>query len=78
MSKIRAKFQCHEVSKLRHWDASGRFLYSAKFSAVTNGSEENKAFFAATPNGSLTLGCFLPDAFEPGKEYFLEITPADA
>ena len=44
------------------------------------GSEENKAFWDATPTGSLQLGIVNRDAwglFELGKCYYLDFTPAD-
>jgi len=39
-------------------------------------SDENKSFFAATPSGKLELGQFLEDAFEPGKQYYVDISLA--
>lgn len=77
MSTVRAKFVCNEVSKKKHWDSSDRFLHEAKLSPVTTGSDENKEFFAASPSGSIQLGSFLPDAFEPGKEYYIDFTLAE-
>ena len=44
------------------------------------GSEENKAFWDATPTGSLQLGVVNQDAwscFELGKDYYLDFTPAE-
>ena len=44
------------------------------------GSEENKAFWDATPTGSLQLGVVNQDAwkqFELGKSYYLDFTPAE-
>lgn len=73
---VRAKFTCTSVSKSKHWDGTGRFLHTATFNPVMTGSEENKKFFAATPIGSIQLGSFLEDAFEPGKEYVVDFTPA--
>ena len=43
------------------------------------GSDENKAFWDATPSGSLQLGVVNPEAwkeFELGKEYYLDFMPA--
>lgn len=73
---MRAKFYCNSVTKSLHWDGTKRNLFTAKFNPVMSGSNENKQFFAATPSGSLELGQFLPDAFEPGKEYYVDFTPA--
>ena len=72
---IRCKFFCSGVTKT--WDNyTKRFLYTAEFFAVTDGSPENKAFWAATPSGSLKVCSVLPDAFGPGKEYYIDISPA--
>ena len=74
---IRCKYVCQKVAKSRHWDRSGkRFLYEAEFSAVTDGSEENKKFFEYTPTGSLTVGTYKEDHFEPGKSYYIDIPEA--
>jgi hypothetical protein len=42
---------------------------------------ENKAFWDATPSGSLQLGVVNPEAwkhFELNKEYYLDFTPVEA
>lgn len=77
MATTRCKFQCQSVTKTLHWDRSGKFLHTAKFSAVTDGSDENKQFFAATPSGSIEVGTYVPDVFEVGKAYYVDLTPAD-
>jgi len=74
---VRTKFVCSEVTKQQHWDKSKGFLYRAKFYAVHDGSEENKAFFDATPAGNLELATYKRDLFEPGVEYYLDFTKAD-
>ncbi len=48
-----------------------------RFSAVTSGSDENKAFFASTPSGELNLNLVNKehaDKFELMKEYYLDIS----
>lgn len=43
-------------------------------------ASENKAFWDATPSGSLQLGVVNPEAwkhFEIGKAYYLDFTPAE-
>ena len=72
----RAKFICNAVSKSKHWDGSGRFVYTAKFSPVMSGSEENKQFYAATPSGTIELAQFNEDVFEPGRNYFIDFSEA--
>ena len=39
-----------------------------------SGSEENKKFYAATPSGSIELGQFGEEVFEPGKTYFVDFS----
>jgi hypothetical protein len=74
---IRCKFRCTEVTKREHWNRDKGFIYDAKFQAVSDGSEEDKRFFAATPSGSLVVGTVTEGHFEPGKSYYVDITPAD-
>ena len=49
----------------------------AKFSAVTDGSQEAEEFFAATPYGELELGVMNAQHFEVGKDYYIDITPVE-
>lgn len=72
---VRAKFKC--TSKTTALNYRGQTIYSYKFNAVVDGSEENKSFFEATPSGSLELGTVKDDVFELGKEYYLDFTPAN-
>lgn len=77
MTTIRCKFKCTEVTKREGWGGSP-FLYSAAFTPVTSGSDENKKFWEATPSGLLSVGTVKESAFEVGKEYYLDITAAEA
>lgn len=71
------KFVCQSVTKRKHWDRNEtRFLFEAEFTAVSSGSEENRKFFEATPSGSIKIGVYREDIFEPGKEYYLDIRDA--
>lgn len=76
----RAKFVCQSVSKSKHWNGSSenKFLYTAKLNPVTGNSDENKKFWEATPSGQIELTSILTDAFEPGKEYYVDFTPVEA
>jgi hypothetical protein len=77
--QIRAKFKCVSEKKFEGWGQSGEprpFFYDYEFQAVTSGSEENKRFFAATPSGNIHLSTLRAGMFEPGKEYYLDFTPA--
>ena len=77
---VRCKFRCNAVSKRLDtgYQKPGqeKFLYTYEFSAVYDGSDENKRFFAYTPSGNLNVGSFKDDLFEPGKEYYLDLTLA--
>jgi len=74
---VRCKYKCTEVRKSVAWNDSRKFLYVAEFRIVTDGSEENKKFFEATPSGQLTIGTYKEDHFIPGKEYYLDITECE-
>lgn len=73
----RAKFVCQGVTKRKHWNQDKGFLYDATFTPVTTGSEEDKAFWEATPAGSLSLSTIKADFFEPGKSYYLDFIVAE-
>jgi hypothetical protein len=51
-------------------------MFDAEFAAVSDGSEENKKFFEYTPNGTLRIGTYKEDHFEPGKAYYIDISEA--
>ena len=64
---IRSKMVCNQAS-------DGRIVLQV----VTSGSDENEAFFAATPCGTLDLSVLRPDVvalLEPGAEYYVSIEP---
>lgn len=82
--KIRCKFKCDRVTKVAssHYNpetgnTEPRLLYGADLTPVYGGSEENKAFFDATPCGRFEVQSITPDFFEPGKDYFLDVTLAE-
>lgn len=66
MKTVRCKFKCTEVT-----EQEGP-VYHAKFSPVTEGSEENKKFFKWTPGGSLNLSA-VNAKFEVGREYYVDL-----
>jgi len=50
-------------------------------SPVSGGSEENKAFWAATPGGRFEFNCVNNKAIEQlevGKEYYVDFTIAES
>ncbi|QHP55023.1 hypothetical protein EH203_14950 [Pectobacterium carotovorum subsp. carotovorum] len=72
---VRAKFSCHFIQKAD--DDSYRVVHMG---AVTSGSEENQAWSKLTPGGQLQMHISNPAAFsqfEQGKEYYIDISPAD-
>lgn len=72
---LRVKYRCISVTKAQSFrrDAPHGFVYTARFEVVRQGSPENDAFFAQTPCGDLSIGLYKADAFEPGREYYLDL-----
>ena len=75
-SQTRAKFTCTEVSKRTGW-GEHKFLYAARFNAVTENSDENKTFFATTPRGTIEVSTVKEDHFEVGKTYYVDFTVSE-
>ncbi len=76
---IRAKFKVVSVTKNLHWDSQKGALSTIRLTPVTSNSDENKAFFEATPTGQLDLGVLGDDVaanFKLGGEYYVDFTPA--
>ena len=73
---VRVKFVCVGI---RSNPPSKSKIFT--FWAVVYGSEENKSFSSSYPSGRLeleiTFASPASDAFELGKEYYLNIMPAD-
>ena len=70
---VRAKFTCTQKNQ-------GMDGYELVFAPVTWGSEENDSFYKYTPWGELKMGTINPDAaaqFVPGKQYYLDFSPAE-
>ena len=65
----RCKVTCTAVTQ----DVAG---YNYQFNFVTSGSDENEKFFKYTPCGKFEFGCTEERKFEPGKEYYVDISPA--
>lgn len=80
MSAVRAKFVCNSITRQRHWDPSKGETQTIKLTPVVGGSEENKAFYEATPSGSIELMTVNEEtakSFELGKYYYVDFTPAE-
>jgi hypothetical protein len=80
----RAKFRCYSVKKTHttkwvdHNPVLG-LLYDYEFNVVTGDGKdsENDKFFASTPSGKINLSSVRDDLFDPGKDYYIDFTPAD-
>jgi hypothetical protein len=69
---VRAKFRVPEIAKTEY---GTRIVMRA----VTSGSEENKAFFKATPSAEMSLATVNEEAaaqFTVGGEFYVDFTPA--
>ena len=80
----RCKFHCSGVTKRASSRFNGEtkvsepcFVYDAEFFVVSGDTPENKEFFASTPTGTLKVCTYRDDRFQPGKSYFVDISPAD-
>lgn len=84
---VRCKMKLQTITRQRMatWDAKTeqnveRETNTLAFNVVTTGSEEDKAFWAATPAGRLELSIVNPEAVKDldlNKNYYITITPAD-
>ena len=76
MATTRAKFVCQSVTK--HNGGNVGIVATPVYS--NDPDAENRAFWEASPNGKLELTITNPAAsgiFEPGAEYYLDITRAE-
>lgn len=70
---VRCKFKCVEKTE----NTSG---FRVTLEPVTCGSPENEYFFKWTPYGKMEFGTLNEVAasqFTPGKEYYIDISPAE-
>lgn len=75
MMVVRCKFKCISKTEQLHWDRSkNKYLYQYTFVPVTEGSEENRKFYEATPSGELKLGTTRLDSFVVGQDYFIDLS----
>ena len=83
---VRAKFIVHSITRTQggtykesKWIPQE--VQTIRLIPVAGSSEENKAFFASTPSGSIDLGTINIEAarqFDLNKEYYVDFTPATA
>ena len=86
MTSVRAKFTCTSIERRMssRWNSVTREHEDKEMRTVTlipvyGDSDENKRFWNATPAGTLQLGMInleAAEAFDIGKEYYLDISPA--
>lgn len=76
MATVRCKFKMHSVTQ--HQWGDGKVVWDAEFSAVYGDKpdSENRAFWDATPSGTLKLTTIKQMPWVIGEEYYLDITPA--
>jgi hypothetical protein len=79
---VRAKFRVTEVKDVA-WEGSAPGMKNITLmpvgGAVGGESDENQAFFAATPGGAITLSVVNADAsaqFTLGKSYYVDFSEA--
>lgn len=75
---VRAKFQCTSVTPNNAEKPEDKGS-SIHLSPVTSGSKENEDFYRWTPGGEIFLSTVNEAAaasFIPGKEYYVDFTPA--
>ena len=84
--KVRAKFKLSTIERSIQNTHDGenwilREVQTLGFHPVFDGSEENKKFWEATPNGKITLICVNEEAwklFNLGEEYYIDFIAAAA
>lgn len=91
MKRTRAKFVCNVITRTmggRYREEQGEQVWvpepviTVEMTPVAadDDNPENKEFWDATPSGKLELQCVHEEAvkhLEVGKEYYLDIVPAD-
>ena len=82
MREVTIKVECQFVGRQKGW-GENKVLGAVKFNAVSGATsgdaDENKAFFAATPSGSIefqTINEHALGMFHPGSTYLVTITSA--
>lgn len=71
--KTRCKFRCDSVTD---HGAAKSVVMTPVYS--TDPKSENKVFWDSSPGGKFELNWVNPNVdFKPGKEYYLDITPAE-
>ena len=77
---VRAKFRVAEKEDSQWQGYNPGDVFRIKLYPVVGGSEENDAFYQATTGGQIVLATVngqAAAAFEVGKSYYVDFTPAD-
>ena len=86
---IRCKFLCNSVGRhmgmVSEKDANGNYvtvkimLYDVTMTPVFSDvpDSENKMFWRWTPSGKFEMSSITEPMFEPDREYYIDITPAE-
>lgn len=77
---VRAKFVVQSITRQKGWSGTAE-VQAIKLHPVSQGSEEDKKFYAATPCGCVDLQVVNAEAgnyFELGQAYYLDFTKAAA
>lgn len=77
--KVRAKFHCYEATPYPGEDNGVDVKFYATTGEQGKMTDEDYRFWQATPCGTLTMtikNAVAAKAFEPGKDYYLDFTPA--
>lgn len=76
---VRAKFRCLFATDKKWGPNDDQVTRSYDFTAVYDSdTPENQRFAKSTPSGNLTIQVDNPAVtFEPGKQYYLDLTEAD-
>ena len=72
---IRCKFKCVSHRAFIGWQ--GGLLHEYLFMPVTEGSAENREFYASTPQGKFEVAIVKEASFVLNKEYYIDIQEAD-
>lgn len=78
MHQVRAKFKVISITRQQGWSGH-KEVQSVKLQPVGGGSDENKAFYAATPSGSIELSVVNETVgrhFDIGDEFYVDFTKA--
>jgi len=77
---VRAKFRCQLINHLATGSANDVAAHITLFPVYEDGSGENASWSKYTPNGKMEMTVTNPAAiaaFEMGKAYYLDFTPAE-